>query len=220
MSAPYVLCYKIPEDSGMENPSYILRRIGFRIDGSVWVLHESDMPYALLNRFNIHGVAWHTLKFDMTENQKLVTLATEALKTEIKDAVNSGYGIVYRANVRLVSGNDTPTDAIKKHKAKCIATSKRLGLLFKDLKHCADRFGIPESELNLSDARAQVRGLRSSMQKRVEEWVSSIAKLEEYAGSADPIVKAAKAGTVPHWILADYMEDRGIESKKLRTMFD
>lgn len=224
MSSPFMLIYDIKVDSGCPNPTEMLRPLAFRLNQSCWCIYESDIPYELLAMFNEHGVTWHTLKFDVQEAGKLVKLAAAAFREEIQDYVTEGNRTVATANRRLGMGDDTPSDSIKKHKTKCIQVARRIGKVFKDLKACAEKWGVEESAFGLNDARKLVHGMRTSMQERVKAYMEALETIELNPNLlTDPMVKAIRAGQVPMYVVADYMEDYDMDrrkSRKLRTMFD
>lgn len=214
MSA-HLFVYDIPQRSGFANPSIFLRRFAFRLNLSCWVVKDSDvLPRLsrLIQRMQKAGVRWYTVKFDQQEGEKLVRMATDSLRNDIQAAVNRGVQASVRANLALARGNDTPNDKLKAHKARCVLIAKRLGRTFKDLKACADNFGVRE-ELGIGEAVNQVQGIRTAMLQRATVYLKSLATAEQFLGSADPMVKAMKKGEVPLWVAADYLEERG--EKKL-----
>lgn len=224
MSAPFMLIYDIKTTSDCPNPSDVLRPIAFRLNQSCWCIYECDMPYELLAEFNRHGVKWHTIKFDVEENSKLVKLAAEAFREEILDYITEGNRTVATANRRLGMGEDTPSDSIKKHRTRCIQVARRIGKVFKDLKACAEKWGVDESAFGYEKAQQQVRGMRTAMQERVKAYMDALATIELNPNMlTDPMVKAIRAGQVPMYVVADYMDDYNMDrrkSRKLRTMFD
>lgn len=222
MEAPYILTYDISQVSGMENPSYILRRVGFRLSESSWVIRAENMHeiYHLLCRFRTYNIVWSSIQVDIKENGKLLKMAVEAFKAQIKEYVTSGMRSVGRANNELGNDRETPTDAMKKHRAKCVAITKRIGRVMKDVKEAAAKFNVEEDQLNLTATLQDMDVIKNTMMRRCKVFLDSIAELERYAGSADPMVKAARAGKVPANILADYMDDRDLrKTKRLRSVF-
>lgn len=224
MASPFMLIYDIKTNSDCPNPSDVLRPVAFRLNQSCWCIYENDIPFELLAEFNRHGVTWHTLKFDVAENTKLVKLAAAAFREEIQDYITEGNRTVATANRRLGMGDDTPSDSIKRHKTKCIQVARRIGKVFKDLKACAEKWGVEDSAYGLQAATQLVRGMRTSMQERVTAYMDALATIELNPNMmTDPMVKAIRAGQVPMYVVADYMDDYDMDrrkSRKLRTMFD
>lgn len=219
----YLLYYRIPEESGMPNPSPILRRFAFRVDGSVWVINEVDLPYRLFKRFDIHGVTWNCWKFDFGEYEKLVNAARESLQNEVQ-AMFRRAGVTTRKEQRKLENTNKPlADRIKAHKARCISRSKGMRKAIKDLKHAAERFGVPADQIGYGDAMAQVRGFQATMQERARVFLEACGEIESNLGRNDGMLQAAKAGGLWVPILADYMEDKDINPRlvgKLRNLFD
>lgn len=99
-----------------------------------------------------------------------------------------------------------------------------MGKLVKDLKSAAERFNVPEESLRIDTAMEQVRGIKATMQERVQVYLETLAAVEVIPGyDTDPLLKAFRAGKLPAYVLADYMEENAVDGRKvrrLRTMFD
>src|SRR5262249_2769872 len=96
-----LLIYDIPENSAVANPSPRLRRMAVRVNLSCWVIREGDIPYALLNTMAEGGATWHVVQFDATEAGKLIGMATEALKRDLREALRRAGRSAERASEHL-----------------------------------------------------------------------------------------------------------------------
>ena len=82
-----LLIYDIHQHSVVPYPSRRLRTVAVRVNLSCWVIREGDVPYALLHEMALGGATWHVVRFDAGEGPKLVGMAVEAIKRDIRDAM-------------------------------------------------------------------------------------------------------------------------------------
>lgn len=66
------------------NPSGILRRFAFRIDGSVWMMDEKKVPETLFRKMIAAGCTVNVIRYDVGERDKVLALARTALEQELK----------------------------------------------------------------------------------------------------------------------------------------
>jgi hypothetical protein len=213
-----ILAYYIPETVDVTNPSGRLRRLGFRIDGSVWVIPTGDLPYKYLHDLERRGVTWHAVEFGENEGAKLVRMATAAITAEIRRGLASAERSAAMAIVEL-EGSEEPLAAEIRYNRQTGDIVRRVNNLVKDMREVAGRFGIDAAEL-MNCASGQVVSIKAGMRERARLYAAAIDELRAVAGDNDPMVKAALKDNAPPLILADYMEDNDVDATALRAGFE
>jgi hypothetical protein len=211
-----LLIYDIPERSAVRNPSPRLRSMAVRVNLSCWVIREGDIPYALLNEMAAGGATWHVVRFDAGEGVKLVGMAVEAIKRDIRDAMRRANRSVDAVEL-LAGGAADPSEAKRVYAERVRPVVRRLNRLLADVGRAAERFGIDPSAVSLADAHAAVGALQAGMLARARAYG---AAAEQVLALGDPAMAgAAAADLVPAGILADDIDDRGGDSSALRETF-
>lgn len=210
-----LLIYDIPERSGIPNPSRRLRSMAVRINLSCWVIPQGDIPYALLNGMAERGATWHCVKFDANEGERLVAMAIDSIKRDIRLTLDRARTSSARVNRRLDVAADTVEgqDAIDAHtRARKDASQvvSRLRRMLRDYEAVATRFGITRDQLGLSAAMNATNAIGAGMKERARLFGRAIRELEGHSGADDGMVQAMKRDDVHHGVAADYMEDRGM----------
>lgn len=77
-----LLYYRIPARLRIPNPSPRLCRRGVRVDGSVWVIEESQVPWALLDELNQAGAVADVVPFDPAARDTLRALCKLAIQEQ------------------------------------------------------------------------------------------------------------------------------------------
>lgn len=206
----YFLTYDIPENSGIPNPSRRLRRLAVRVNLSVWVIPKHSIPYNYLNGMMERGAVVHLVKFDDTEGGRLVAMAVDAIRRDIRTSLDRARGSSHRLNTRL-DGSAEGAEAVAQHKRFRRDTAQvvsRLRRMLKDFEAVAERFGITRDQIGLGAAVAATQAIGAGFKTRARVYAQGIRELEAYAGADDGMVRAMKADAVPHAIAADYLEDR------------
>jgi hypothetical protein len=85
----FLLTYDIPSDSTVPNPSVRLRWFAIRVNLSCWVVPEFMMTRPeyeeIVNEFADNDINYHTIRFDLAEEEKIRTIAVQALEKETAD---------------------------------------------------------------------------------------------------------------------------------------
>lgn len=214
------LCYWIPKGR-FPNPSGRLRRRGFRIDGSVWVIPNNAIPYHLLDEMTAAGVTWHLLEFIPGEGEKILALARNAMRKEIEDGqrrlaeVIERYDSRYDADLGQAQDGNETDKAEKQYRSRTKEAVKRAEQLLKDIEAAAARFGIEaRSELPLMSALDRVNALRLTAGARA----SAYTRLAEQT-KGTLMEAAASEDEVPAGELADYVEENGGNPGNVRELF-
>lgn len=201
------LCYWIPGDSGFSNPSDRLRHIGFRIDGSVWVIPNNHVPYNLLNEMTAAGVTWHLLEFTGSQAEKILALAKDVMEKEIAEIATRLETSIQSADqqydTRLAEseGGKEIEKAESYYRSRTRGALKRAEQMLKDIEKAAGCFGI---SVGTSVSYSTIKALRTSVAARAHAY----SRLTQ-AVVGTQLEAAAKADEVPAGVLADYVEERG-----------
>jgi hypothetical protein len=212
-----LLIYDIPERSSVRNPSRRLRSVAVRVNLSCWVIREGDIPYALLNEMALGGATWHVVRFDAGESVKLVGMAVEAIKRDIRDAMRRANRSADAAGRRLDNSTDDPSEAKRRFAERARPIIRRLNRLLADVKQAAERFGIDPNAISLADAHASVSALQAGMLSRAKAYGEAVEQIRLLGDSA--MARAAAADLVPIGILADDIDDHDGDSTALREAF-
>src|SRR5687767_14905134 len=129
-----LLIYDIPERSSVPNPSRRLRPIAVRVNLSCWVIREGDIPYALLHEMAAGGAMWHVVRFDASEGPKLVGMAVEAMKRDIRDAMQRANRSAEVAGRRMETTQETPSEARRRFAVQSRPIIRRLTRLLSDVQ--------------------------------------------------------------------------------------
>jgi hypothetical protein len=211
------LIYDIPEKSRVPNPSRRLRPIAVRVNLSCWVVREGDIPYALLHEMARGGATWHVVRFDASEGAKLVGMAVEAIKRDIRDAMRRANRSADAAAQKLDPAAEDPTEVKRRYAERARPVVRRLLRLLADVRKAAERFGIEPESVSLADAHAAVSALQAGMLARARAYGEAVEQARMLGDAA--MAGAAAADLVPAGILADDIDDRGGDAGALREAF-
>src|SRR5262245_23019408 len=95
------LTYDLPEAANIRNPSYRLRRIGWRINKSDWAMAEESTPYHLIDELRAQGASVHVVRFDEGESSTLAGMAAAALLKDIEETARGVELSALRAAAQL-----------------------------------------------------------------------------------------------------------------------
>jgi hypothetical protein len=225
-----LLIYDIPEEvqpghEPIENPSGLLRRIAVRVNLSCWVIPEGNIPYTVLHHMQENGATWHVVKFDVDETPKLLQMCISAIRSDIRNTLERARQSMNRAGQSLLTPDSDPNieELRQSHIKYCKASKaivKRLRGYLADMEVVSGQFGIPSTTVNLPTATQAIFALQSTMQQRARMYVQSINQLSAKLGQTNPVVRTAKQNGIPAVVMADYMDDNGMNGKPLRDLFD
>jgi hypothetical protein len=221
-----LLIYDIPDTADIPNPSNRLRRIAVRVNLSCWVVREGDIPYNYLHWLKEQGATWHVVKFDTDENEKLVKMALDSIRKDIRLSIQRAKASADSAGCKLNDPDMTPEDKSKRYDSVTRATIKRLKETLNSLSAAAKLFGITDRDISLNEALQQTTAIQSSVARKAAEYNRAINRLASLYGDNDGMVRNARGDRVPAGILADNLEERGNGredaslAQKLRGMFE
>lgn len=220
-----LLIYDIPETSEVENPSNEFRRIAVRVNLSCWVIPFDNIPWTILHNMNERGATTHIVKFDSSENEKLLTMCVSAIRADIRDTLERARLAMNRAGQSLLKPDpDANKEELRQSHLKYVKKSKsivkRLRGFLADMAIVSEQFGIGSTTIDLPQATQAIFSLQSVMHERAKMYVQSINRLQNELGKTNPIVRTAKRNGIPAVVMADYMDDNGLNGKPLRDLFD
>lgn len=219
-SAPCLLIYDIPERSGIANPSVRLRRLAIRINLSCWVVRENDLPYALLDSMRTRGAIWHAIKFDSGEVEKLLELALEQIRKELKAAVSRALQQQRSAEGVLEDADMGEPERRAAYRARAVAIVRRTQRLVAAMKSGAERFGIVNFDGQFSGMSASVSGMDAAVKALCAALGITLGRARKSGVAAvRQGAASASADVMPADIFADLCEDHDIPVGELRAAY-
>jgi hypothetical protein len=188
-----------------------------RVNLSCWVIREGDIPYSLLHEMAAGGATWHVVRFDASEGEKLVGMAVEAIKRDIREAMRRANRSADSAGRRMEASQGSPSDTRRRFAVQSRPIIRRLTRLLADVQKAAARFGIDRASLSLIDAMAGVNALQAGMLERARAYAAAVEQVRSLGDFA--MANAAGADLVPAGILADDIDDHGGDASALREAF-
>ena len=232
----YYLDYDIPKCSGVRNPSGLLRRLGFRKSGSVWVVTGDCVPWHLIDKLESAGCEVGLVKFDADEAGKILSMAVKALRKDVESACKSAVRSANRAGadaderVRFSEeyATDSVADGANKVKAltndlegvgtgyasatrRILKTAERK---LADFEQAARSFGLSAGDISLGSAREAVEAIRNSTAVKARSYVEMAARVRD-----EQARRAAQSGELPAGVLMDALEDEGQDVSASRLVF-
>lgn len=204
-----MLMYDVPAGADIEHPSIWMRGVGIRIQLSVWMLFEDDIPHARLSEIARAGVTWDVVPFDVKANKQLLDMAIRNLKQDIKDTVTSATQSARSAQLRLRHSLKPALVTAKKYKNDITRITKTMGATLNQYRSVAKRFGLQGDAIGIPSAMEALGSLRTAVLTRSREFLRVAAEIEVREPNS-PMAKAARQGRVPGWALADYGMDMGV----------
>lgn len=220
VGSPYMLMYDIPDSAEIANPTGWLLPIAVRINKSVWVIQEDDIPHRLLANLEREGATWYTLPFDVRAMGDITKLVVESLTKEIRDTVARSRQAIGGMMHALETSDAPITKALAKYRTQTNATVKKLGKTLQSLRSAARCFAVPPERIGYAKAASSLGSLKTAVLAAGKAVLEAAAELEGVEpGSL--MAKAARNGKVPPGILADYLQDQGRDAtaNKLRGLF-
>lgn len=230
-----LLYYRIPtavsrgtdEVDGYPNPSNRLRRFGFRVDGSVWVIPENAWPHALVTEMREAGATVGDVKFDMAEGPALVRMAVEQMKKDVEEQLARTRISLANAEEKYLEGAiDTEggrEEAVKRFEVRARWMIRNLRKLAEDVEVAIKNFGAAPELLGLTDARTAFTALQHGYEVRSAAYVRAAKELAA-VGTVDAtaLANAAQKDLVPAAVLQGALEDAGKEvaATALHDAFD
>ena len=223
-----LLIYDIPSSSNLENPSGRLRRNAVRVNLSCWVIPTADIPHHLLSELSEGGATWYTVKFEASEAATIVQMVTEAVKKEVREAINRSREDAEQAFDRWTGRAEyrgralSREERLEKFKIRATHAADRVEELIEEVTEAAGRFGVTPQTLRLQWATGALNAIRTATERRVEEWKAATEALKARTApdsNLGAVAAAAEADALPAGILADAVDDAGGDASELRAAF-
>jgi hypothetical protein len=235
-SAACLLIYDIPDNAPIQNPSGLLRRFAIRVNLSCWVIRERDVNHPdvlrCLQNMQANGATWHTVKFQIGETDKLVEMAIESVRRDVRQTVASIRATVEREETRFGDVAVPLAEREKRYKTAARAAVRRGMRMITDIRAACDRFGIVANVYGgfLDAMSGNVSSFDATVKARCETFVTAVRSARRVArsGSVSPrkaaeiqtAVTAVANQTMPADIFADFMEENEIDgAAELRDAF-
>lgn len=218
-----LLMYDIPQGGGFPNPSGYLRSRALRINLSIWVVDQDRTPWNLLHEMSNAQprVDWHMIEFSEGATEAILKLAHANIVRELVEAQQREAESLARidrqlaeAEANLANGPRTMQAAEKRHARERASCLKRTEKLVKDLETACRMFGMDMTGLPFAQHWQRVASIRALNGARAEFYTQMAEAVRD-----TPMAAAAANNEVPADVLADYAEERGMETTAVRAAF-
>jgi hypothetical protein len=100
--------YDIPERSKQGNPSHLLRKMGYRINLSVWIIHERNIPRAakLADKMRENGAEVRIREFSPKEETEIREDALEAVRRDLGELTDSIASRIEKGEAKLAKAQE------------------------------------------------------------------------------------------------------------------
>jgi len=164
----------------------------------------------------LRALLWLAGRSDAGDGEKLVGMAVEAIKRDIRDAMRANRS-ENAAGRKLDPTTANPSEEKRRYAARTRPIIRRLTRLLSDVQKAAARFGIERTTLSLTDAMAGVNALQAGMYERARAYAEAVEQVRVLGDSA--MANAAGTDLVPAGVLADDIDERGGDASALRDAF-
>jgi hypothetical protein len=217
-----MLMYDIPDAAEIANPSGRLRRIGLRLNLSVWLVPTGSVPHTLINELIAVGSSVITAPYDTTATAGLLAAAIGFANREVTAAVKRAEESKAAAEAELNSPEGDPNQKRRVYDRKMAAIAKRLELLADEMKTGAAVFGL-SGAINFGGLRSTATTLAAATTTKAAAYANATAELAA-VGTADAtaMANAMGADAVPFAPAADMLRDNGKDdaADSLQAAFD
>lgn len=215
----FMLMYDVPQGAEVEHPSIWLRGLAIRLQLSVWLIHEDDIPHGRFTEMNrTAGVTWDIIPFDPNANRQLLTMAARSLKNDIAEAVRSARQSAERAILRASRSHKSAVLTARKYRADVKRIAKNLGVTLALYREAASKFGFEGDRMGLPQAIQTFAALKSATMQKSQTLMRAAAELEKKERNS-PMARAVRQGGVPADVFADYAEEKGVDVTHVRDVF-
>jgi hypothetical protein len=206
-----MLMYDIPERSNVANPSGRLRRIGLRINKSVWIVPTGNIPQYLVNELIGAGAAVITAPYDVEASKNLLVAAIAFANRELTEAKARAEASKADAEAELNDPDGDPTKKRKVYEKKIAAIAKRLEVLAEEMAVGAKVFGVVGG-IDFTNIRQAAEAISNTTAVRAAVYANSATALRE-VGTVDTtaMAVAVENDQAPAYAVADMLRENGNE---------
>lgn len=141
-----ILVYDIPADQSAKlNPSTKLRRVGFRINMSCWIIPETHIPQEYLETLRSNGVQVVVFLFDEAESKRIRVAAANALRDEADKLRQFLEHAMQTFSAKIREAADQRSTPLINHATRYLQTAlRRAAAEVEDAKACAACFDLTQ----------------------------------------------------------------------------
>lgn len=215
----HLLVYDIPSKADVYNPSWFLRRRGFRVNLSCWVLPAAKIPYTELAELTEAKVRWRVFRFDAGEAPALVAEALRVIRAEVAEAVARARDSAAKMTAKHLEGAEhlqdedaeprTEADRLESYEAAAYRIVGRMEELLDDVKVAVEGFGIHPDAVGIGGAVAAVEAIQAKMNAKAEAYKKAMEALK--AAGQTELAKAGAETEVPGFAVADALQEAGVD---------
>lgn len=217
-----MLMYDIPDAAEINNPSARLRRIGLRLNLSVWLVPTGSVPQTLINELLAVGSSVITAPYDSTATAGLLAAAIGFANREVADAVKRAEVSRAAAEAELNGPDGDPNAKRRVYDRKMSNIAKRLNALADEMRVGATVFGL-SGAINFAGLRNTATTLGAATATKAAAYVNATELLATInTTDAQALATAAAADLVPVGVIADMLQENREDdaAESLRTAFD
>lgn len=210
-----MMSYDVPTAVNHLNPSRFMRRIGARVQLSIWVLPKDRIPHNLIHVMLTGGCTVDLLDFAAYEGDRALGIAKAALLAEI-DRITASLTTTCAtvAHAADVNATGPAREFFRKRTLAALSRAKRL---LSDCESALETFGIADVRPSILGAYASVQARRTEMEFRVERYAQMTAALGQLPGAtATGLAQEARADILPAGIGADYVQEEAVNETMRR----
>lgn len=229
-----MLIYDIPSHNpaGYAGPSATLRRLGFRVNLSAWVMPDGAVPHTFIHELRTKYAAnVDVIRFDTAEGPRLCKMAVSAMQKEMADnAKRAAAGIALMEerhllglDPELAENTEARAAALKLYESRCVRVLKKMTGIIEDVAVAIRNFGGTPEALDVNTAKKVYDTLQIGYQNRAAAYVAATAALKKI-GTTDANTMAAAAAKDLAMVapIADMLRENGDEAAAdvLQEAFD
>lgn len=153
----HLLYYDMPADAKIANPSQFLWRLGVRVNLSVWIVPDANVPRVPVSEWRSRGAKVELVRFDENDTATIMRLAREALQSATEETLG-GLSAAHDKLKAMYESVATGDDAHRKVvDAKAARYLRQARTFLVSVQECAATFMLTGDVAPLFD------GLRNSI---------------------------------------------------------
>ncbi len=193
-----MLIYDIPSNNpaGYADPSATLRRLGFRVNLSAWVLPDGAVPHTFIHELRTkYNANVDVIRFDTAEGPRLCKMAVAAMQKEMaENAKRAAAGIklmeerhLAGLDPELVENTEARVAALKVYEGRCARVLKKMNGVIDDVAVAIRNFGGTPEALDVNTAKKVYETLQAGYQQKAAAFVVATAASAKVLARVAPI---------------------------------
>jgi hypothetical protein len=208
-----MVMYDIPEVADIDNPSGQLRRIGVRLNKSVWLVPTGNVPHHLIARLEEVGSDVVTAPYDTRAAAKLLRAAIKFAGKEMAAMKKRNEVAAAAALAKLNAPGGDPTTKRRRYEREIAAIAKRLETMADEMAVGAGVFGIAGA-MEFGTLRNAARSISATTTARATAYAHAATVLAASdREDARAVAVLMERDEMPAIMAAGMLEDSGMEEE-------